>query len=75
VKLNSGQTLSGLVAHIDDFLVTLKLADGSERSIVRSGPEDPKITIHDPMQKHREMLSEYTDKDIHDVTAYLITLK
>lgn len=75
VKLNSGQTLSGLVVHIDDFLVTLKLADGSVRSIVRSGPEDPKITIHDPMQKHREMLSDYTDKDIHDVTAYLITLK
>ena len=74
-KLSSGETLSGQLVYIDDFLVTLKFADGGERSIVRSSPDNPKITIHDPMQKHRELLSEYTDKDIHDVTAYLITLK
>lgn len=75
VKLRSGQQASGLVVHIDDFLVTLKLADGTQRSFARRGPADPEVTIHDPLKTHRDMLSQYTDKDIHDVTAYLITLK
>jgi cytochrome c oxidase cbb3-type subunit 3 len=75
VTLPSGEKISGLVVQIDEFLVTLKLADGTERSVNRISAVDPPITIHDPMQKHREMLSEYTDRDIHDVTAYLETLK
>ena len=75
VTLASGERLTGQVVHIDDFLITLKLSDGTQRSIARSGRDNPQITIHNPMEKHREMLSEYTDKDIHDVTAYLVTLK
>jgi cytochrome c oxidase cbb3-type subunit 3 len=75
VTLPSGEKISGQVVRIDEFLITLKLADGSERTIVRASASNPSVTIHDPMQRHREMLSEYTDKDIHDVTAYLETLK
>jgi cytochrome c oxidase cbb3-type subunit 3 len=75
VTLPSGEKISGLVLQIDEFLITLKLADGSVRSFTRSTPAKPAVAIHDPMQKHREMLTEYTDKDIHDVTAYLETLK
>lgn len=75
VTLPSGEHVTGHVVHIDEFLVTLKLADGTQRSLARVDRESPRITIHDPLEKHREMLSEYTDKDIHDVTAYLVTLK
>jgi cytochrome c oxidase cbb3-type subunit 3 len=31
--------------------------------------------VHDPMEGHRRMLATYTDRDIHNVTAYLATLK
>lgn len=75
VTLASGEKISGLVMQIDEFLITLRLADGRERSVARTSATEPAVTIHDPMQKHREMLLEYTDKDIHDVTAYLETLK
>jgi cytochrome c oxidase cbb3-type subunit 3 len=33
------------------------------------------VEIHDPAQPHKALLPVYTDKDIHDVTAYLVTLK
>jgi cytochrome c oxidase cbb3-type subunit 3 len=45
------------------------------RSFDRVSATNPAVTIHDPLEKHREMLAQYTDKDIHDVTAYLETLK
>jgi len=70
----SGKTISGGLVHIDDFLVVLKLQDGSQRSFTRTGAV-PKVVVHDPMQAHRDMLQHYTDRDIHDVTAYLVTLK
>ena len=31
--------------------------------------------IHDPLEGHKKLLSVYTDKEIHDVTAYLVTVK
>jgi cytochrome c oxidase cbb3-type subunit III len=75
VTLPSGEVVNGQLVRIDEFLITLRLADGSERSIPRASSSDPGIVIHDLMEKHREYLSEYTDSDIHDVTAYLATLK
>ena len=33
------------------------------------------MVIHDPLQVHRDLLPQYTDKEIHNVTAYLVTLK
>ena len=59
---------------IDDFLVTVGLADGTIRSFTRKGNE-PGVEVRDPMKAHRDMLTEYTDKTMHDVTAYLVTLK
>ena len=35
----------------------------------------PKVEIHDPLQAHTDLLGKYTDADIHNVTAYLVTLK
>jgi cytochrome c oxidase cbb3-type subunit 3 len=74
VTLPSGEKVEGRLARIDDFLVTLKLDDGSSRSIRRDG-DVPKVEVHDPMKTHRDLLAVYTDKDMHDVTAYLVTLK
>jgi cytochrome c oxidase cbb3-type subunit III len=74
VTLPSGEAVDGQLVHIDDFLVTLRIADGTMRSLRRDG-DIPKVDVHDPMKAHRELLPVYSDKDIHDVTAYLVTLK
>ena len=74
VTLPSGESVEGELVHIDEFLVSVKLADGTVRTVRREGGT-PKVVIRDPMKTHRELLAEYTDKDIHDVTAYLVTLK
>jgi cytochrome c oxidase cbb3-type subunit 3 len=58
---------------IDEFSVTVTTPDG-ERVIPRDG-EKPKVEISNPLARHVAMLGRYTDKDIHDVTAYLVTLK
>lgn len=74
ITLPSGEKVAGGLVRIDDFLVTVKLADGSERTIARRGAI-PHVVVHDPLQAHRDMLPHYVDSDIHDVTAYLVTLK
>ena len=66
--------MEGRLARIDDFLVTLRLADGTSRTF-RRDDDVPKVEVHDPMKTHRDLLAVYTDKDMHDVTAYLVTLK
>jgi mono/diheme cytochrome c family protein len=74
VTLPSGESFSGLLDHIDDFTVSLHDADGNFRSFTRNGAT-PKVKVHDPLKAHTDMLGRYTDADIHNVTAYLVTLK
>jgi cytochrome c oxidase cbb3-type subunit 3 len=74
VTLPSGETIEGRLSRIDDFLVTLQLPDASLRSFRRNG-DVPKVVVKDPMKAHRDLLAVYSDKDMHDVTAYLVTLK
>jgi len=74
VALPSGETVEGRLARIDDFLVTVVMGDGTVRTFRREG-DIPKVDVHDPMKPHRDLLAVYTDKDIHDLTAYLVTLK
>ena len=69
-----GRTIEGRLEQIDDFLVTVQLPDGTHRTFTRHGTE-PRVEIHDPLDGHKKLLVKYTDKDIHDVTAYLVTLK
>jgi cytochrome c oxidase cbb3-type subunit III len=65
--------VNGILIHVDDFVVTLQMPDGSLVTIRRQ--PDTEVAIHDPLQPHRELLPKYTDADIHDVTAYLVTLR
>jgi mono/diheme cytochrome c family protein/small nuclear ribonucleoprotein (snRNP)-like protein len=74
VTLRSGEKVEGTLDHIDDFMVALTTADGTRRSF-RSDGDMPKVEVHDPRQPHRELLRTYTDSDIHNVTAFLVTLK
>jgi cytochrome c oxidase cbb3-type subunit 3 len=70
----SGERLEGDLLRLDDFLVTVRTPDGGVRSFRRDG-DVPKIDVRDPREAHRNLLTVYTDKDMHDVTAYLVTLK
>jgi cytochrome c oxidase cbb3-type subunit III len=74
ITLPSGETAEGKLVRVDDFFITLTLADGSQKTFRRTG-DTPNVVIHDPLKVHRDLLSQYSDKDIHDVTAYLVTLK
>ncbi|MEO6802475.1 MAG: c-type cytochrome [Granulicella sp.] len=69
-----GKSVEGQLVRIDDFLVTLKLSDGTSRTFRRNG-NIPKVVLRDPLKAHRDLLPVYTDKEMHDVTAYLVTLK
>lgn len=74
VTLPSGERIEGSLVRVDDFLVTVGLADGTVRTFRRDG-DVPIVDVRDPMKAHRDLLPVYTDKDMHDVTAYLETLK
>ena len=74
VTLASGETVSGELDRVDDFSVSLRDASGKYRSFFREGSQ-PKVEITDPLRAHVDLLSKYTDPDIHNVTAYLVTLK
>jgi len=74
VTLRTGQRFEGRLMRIDEFSVSVVDADGITRSFRRDG-ENPNVDVHDPLEPHKALLRVYTDKDIHDVTAYLVTLK
>jgi cytochrome c oxidase cbb3-type subunit III len=74
VTTSTGDKIEGEVERLDDFSVAIRRDDGTRRSwrIVNGVP---RVTVSDALQAHREMLKDYKDADIHNVTAYLVTLK
>jgi len=74
VSLSSGQSFEGKLQHLDDFNVALIDSSGEYRSFARDG-DTPRVEIRDPLQAHLDMLRKYTDADMHNLTAYLVTLK
>ncbi len=70
----NGSKAEGRLVRIDDFVVTMIGEDGTARTFRRSG-DTPKVQVNDPLEPHRKLLTVYTDKDIHDLTAYLVTLQ
>jgi cytochrome c oxidase cbb3-type subunit 3 len=60
------------VAHLDDFVVSLHEASGWYRSFSRDGV---KVELQDPLAAHREMLAKLTQADVHNLFAYMETLK
>lgn len=73
VILMDGKKLTGSLRHLDDFYVSLQDDHGRYHSIAIT--KGVKAVVEDKLQFHRKMLDHYTDKQIHDLTAYLVTLK
>ena len=74
VSMTGGKALEGRLVRIDDFIVVLTDADGLQHTVRRDG-DVPKVEVHDPLQPHKQLFSKYTDKDIHNLTSYLVTVK
>jgi mono/diheme cytochrome c family protein len=69
----SGPPISGTLVEMDDLFVTYRDASGAIR-VIRRVPM-LKIVKTDPLQAHHELLDRITDKNIHDLVAYLETMK
>lgn len=72
VTLPSGETVSGTRAYLDEFTVALRDSSGRYHSWPAA---KVRVQVDDPAEAHVDLLSKYTDDDIHNVLAYLMTLK
>jgi hypothetical protein len=71
----SGGAVTGALVRLTDFDVTLyEPKSGQMRSWLRTG-DTPKVVVSDPLQAHVDMLTKWTDADMHNVTAFLARLK
>lgn len=73
VILASGQTIAGNLEYMDDFNIALRDASGEYHSFDR-GP-GVKVEVRDPLAAHEELMKKYTDAEMHNLVAYLVTLK
>jgi cytochrome c oxidase cbb3-type subunit 3 len=72
VKTQSGETVAGTLAYRDEFTIALTDATGRYRSWLA---HEVTFTVDNPLDAHVEQLARYTDDDMHDVLAYLQTLR
>lgn len=77
VTLANGSKLEGTILRADDFLVVMTLPDGTRRSMARVNGM-PKVEIKDPQAAHKAMalaIDDPANANMHDITAYLWTIK
>jgi cytochrome c oxidase cbb3-type subunit 3 len=72
VTTPSGEQFNGKLDHMDEFSVSLRDSSGWYHSWPRA---QVKVSVHDPLAAHRELLTKYSDADIHNLFAYLETLQ
>jgi mono/diheme cytochrome c family protein len=72
VTLPSGQKSAGTLAYLDEFVVGLRDSNG----IYHSWPvANVKYVVDSPADAHIDLFSKYTDADVHNLMAYLQTLR
>jgi cytochrome c oxidase cbb3-type subunit 3 len=72
VTLSSDETITGALAYLDEFTVGLIGPDGSYRSWrIR----DVQYKVDPALNAHVEKFPKYTDSDVHNLMAYLQTLR
>lgn len=77
VTMSNGEKFEGKIVRKDDFLIILTLADGTRKSIPVDN-EIAKVDVKDPQEAHKKMvllLDDPDNKNMHDITAYLATIK
>jgi hypothetical protein len=73
VKTSDGSTIAGRVTQVSDFRITL--VDSGGRTHVIDRKPDVEVQIKDPLTAHQEMIMTLTNDDMHNVTAYLESLR
>ena len=73
VKTPDGIAISGQVTQMSDFRITVVDAAGQSHSIDRI--PSVKVEIKDPLAPHQQMILNLANDDMHNITAYLETLK
>ncbi len=74
LALRADGRVSGVLVYMDDFVVTLQDASGMSAHVqADAGAEGARRPIRS--QAHHALLDTITDKNIHDLVAYLETLK
>ena len=69
----SGGTISGRVTQMSDFRITLVDGSGETHTIDRRPGVE--VQVNDPLAAHQKMVMTLANDDMHNVTAYLETLK
>ena len=69
----SGPVVSGVLVEESEFYITFRDADGTIRAVRRA--PGMRVAKNNPLQAHIDLLDRITDKQIHDLVAYLETLK
>jgi cytochrome c oxidase cbb3-type subunit III len=72
VILPDGRRIEGLVVHDDEFSISITGRDGWYHSWPRTGV---RVEIHDRLAGHLALMERLTNRDMHNVFAYLATLK
>jgi len=78
VTMPNGSTFEGRSIRKDDYIVILMLADGTRKSIPLDVTPAPKVEMKDPQEAHKKVAMAIDDpdnKNLHDITAFLWTLK
>jgi cytochrome c oxidase cbb3-type subunit 3 len=74
VTMANGTKLEGVPVQVTDFNVSFRDTTGLFHSMARQGAW-PKVEMHNPLQAHEDLMKTLRNDDMHDVTAYLVTLK
>ena len=69
----NGPAVTGAPVVFDDFDVSVRDEKGQVHAFTRS--PQLKVVRNDPFAMHDQLLDVYTDKNMHDMLAYLVTLK
>jgi cytochrome c oxidase cbb3-type subunit 3 len=64
--------VSGTLELMDDFIIGLRDTDDYYRSFSR---DEVQVDLRDPLAAHADLLQHYSDADMHNILAYLVTLK
>lgn len=72
VRTKDGASFEGEQTYADEFTVSLRDSHGWIHTWPR---KEVQVTVHDPLQEHEVLLQSYTDQQLHDLFAYLETLK
>ena len=77
ITLPSGEAIEGGLVHLDAFSISITAPDGWYRSFSLTGGPASRVTVrlNDPLAKHHELITQYSNAELHDAFAYLESLK